>query len=81
MTTKERLIGIFREALVLPTDADVPQLSYRAVVQWDSIGHMQLVAAIESAFDVMFETQQVIDMSSFSKALEILQSHGIDITA
>jgi len=46
-------------------------------VGWDSVGHMALVAAIERAFDVMMETDDVIGLSSFAKAKEILSKHGI----
>ena len=44
---------------------------------WDSVGHMALVAAIERAFDIMMETDDVIGLSSFARAKEILSKHGI----
>jgi acyl carrier protein len=40
---------------------------------------MVLVAELEDRFDVMLSTDDVLDMSSFSKALEILSRHGIII--
>lgn len=79
-STHARLIAVFREALSLPSDIQVAGLAYRAIPQWDSIGHMALVAAIEGEFDVMLETDQVIDMSSFERACDILAVHGVDIT-
>lgn len=78
---KDLLADIFREVFVLDDDVDVTTLNYRGIQAWDSVGHMQLVAGIETAFDVMFETEQVIGMSSFDKALEILAAHGIDINS
>jgi acyl carrier protein len=53
------------------TDWDA--LSYRSVEQWDSIAHMALVVAIEDEFDLMLETTDIIDMSSFRVALEIVK--------
>ena len=38
---------------------------------------MQLVNQIELAFDIMLETDDVLDMSSFAKATEILKKHGV----
>lgn len=78
---RERLTAIFREALTLAPEVDVPSLTYRSIRQWDSVGHMQLVAAIETEFDVMLDTDQVIDMSSFDKAVEILAAHGLDASS
>lgn len=80
-SVRARLIEVFREALTVPPDVDITTLAYRSITQWDSVGHMQLVAAIETAFDVMLETDQVIDLSSFDKALEILTAHGIETSA
>ena len=76
---KERLIETFMEVFSLEPGTDVAALTYRGIPAWDSIGHMQLVAAIETAFDVMLETDQVIDLSSFGKALEILSAHGAGV--
>jgi len=44
---------------------------------WDSVGHMTLVAIIEKTFDIMLDTDDVIGMSSFMKAKEIIAKHGI----
>lgn len=47
-------------------------LEYQGVKTWDSIGHMALVAALEESFDIMMETDDIINMSSFEKGKEIL---------
>jgi len=36
------------------------------------MGHMSLIAALEDAFDIMLETDDIIDMSSYEKGKEIL---------
>jgi acyl carrier protein len=78
MTNLDRLRVAFRTALGLPEDADVDGLEYRSIEQWDSLAHLSLVAGIEDAFDVMIDTDDVIDMSSFGKASEILRAHDVD---
>jgi hypothetical protein len=40
---------------------------------------MNLVAAIESSFDLMLATEDVIDMSSFQKAREIVTKYGVSL--
>jgi acyl carrier protein len=67
-----KLREIFVEALELDEDVDVENLKYRDIEAWDSVGHMALVAAIEDEFDVQFDTDQVIDMSSFKVAAEMV---------
>ncbi len=38
---------------------------------------MALVAALDDAFSIMLDTDDVIDMSSYKKAKEILSKYGI----
>ena len=47
-------------------------LQYATIPQWDSVAHMTLIAAIEEGFDIMIDAEDVIDMSSFAKAKEIV---------
>ncbi|MET0235717.1 MAG: acyl carrier protein [Kibdelosporangium sp.] len=73
MELTDRLRATFVEALALDGDVDVDNLKYRDIDAWDSVGHMGLVAAIEDEFDVQFDTDQVIDMSSFKVADDMLK--------
>ena len=78
MDLQQRLRNTFVEALALGEDVDVENLKYRDIEEWDSVGHMALVAAIEDEFDVQFETEQVIDMSSFKVSLDMLKDLGAE---
>ncbi|MEV6524102.1 acyl carrier protein [Longispora sp. NPDC051575] len=78
MSLHDRLTGVFVEALELKSADGVDTLKYRDIDNWDSLGHMTLVAAIEDEFDVQFETEQVIDMSSFAVAVEMLRGLGVE---
>ena len=80
MTNIDRLREAFRTALGLPDGYPVDGLEYRSIEQWDSLAHMALIATIEDAFDVMIDTDEVIDLSSFGKAAEILGKHDVDLT-
>jgi acyl carrier protein len=77
MSQIDRLRGVFRSSLELADDFDVDGLTYRGIESWDSLAHMSLVAAMEDEFGVMIDTEDVIDMSSFDKAREILAKQGI----
>jgi acyl carrier protein len=76
MDLRERLRAVFVEALGLNDDIEVQSLRYRDIPQWDSIGHMTLVAAIEDEFGVALDTEQVIDLSSFDIAEALLRKLG-----
>ncbi|MER7441991.1 MULTISPECIES: acyl carrier protein [Micromonospora] len=73
----QRLRTVFRTALELPEEAEVDGLEYRGIEKWDSLAHMSLVATIEDEFGVMLDTDEVIDLSSFDRARQILEKHGV----
>ncbi len=54
-----------------------PSVRYRETEGWSSVAHMQLVAAIEDTFGIMLDTDDVIDMSSFEKAVELLKKYDV----
>jgi acyl carrier protein len=76
-----KLQAAFVEALGLPTTVEFETLTYQGSAEWDSIAHMQLIAELESVFDVMLSTEDVIAMGSFPKAREILARSGVDFGA
>ncbi len=77
MTNLEKLTKVFVESFGI--DAEKTKgLQYQGIDQWDSVGHMSLVAAIEDEFDIQLDTDDIIDMSSFEKAQEILAKYNVE---
>ena len=54
-------------------------LEYQSIDEWDSVGHMGLIAEIEEAFGIELEMDDVIDFSSYVKGKEILKKYGVEI--
>ncbi len=77
MIELQRLRDAFRSSLDLPADAPVDDLHYQDNEKWDSLAHMSLVATIEDEFSVMIDTDDVINMSSFTEAVRILGKYGV----
>ncbi len=76
---ERKLRAVFVDALGLAPGVVVEALSYRGVPEWDSVAHMQLVAAIEAAFDIMLDTAEVIAMSSYAVARATAIRHGVEL--
>ena len=74
MTNLEKYNQAFIETLNI-TEDQLAGLKYQAVELWDSVGHMSLVAALEDTFDIMLETDDIIDLSSYEKGKEILSKN------
>ena len=52
-------------------------MQYGVTRGWDSVAHVSLVASLDSAFEVMLDVDDVLDLSSYEKAREILTKHGV----
>lgn len=78
MTNLEKYAQAFTETFEI-TEAETAGLEYQGITQWDSVGHMSLIAALEDAFDIMMDTDDIIDLSSFEKGKEILKKYDIEI--
>lgn len=78
MSNQELLVEAFVAALGIDAAIVTDDLKYNSITQWDSIAHMVLMTEIESKFDIMLDTDDIIDMSSVAKAKEILAKHGVD---
>lgn len=75
---EEKLRKIFAEALGIDETQVTDDLAYNTIPEWDSIAHMALIAEIDDQFDTMLDTDDVLDMSTFAKAKEILKKYEID---
>lgn len=76
MTNLEKYNNVFVENLQI-TEDQLVGLQYQGVELWDSVGHMSLVAALEDEFDIMIDTDDIIDLSSYEKGKEILAKYGV----
>lgn len=78
MTDLEKYNNAFIETIGVE-EGIFETLEYQGLDAWDSVGHMQLVAAIEDAFDIMLDTDDIIDFSSYEKGKEILRKYEVEI--
>jgi len=78
MENKIKYNTAFTESFGIDESA-LDDLEYESIVEWDSVGHMGLMAGIEEAFDIQLEMDDVIDFSSYDKGKEILKKYNVEI--
>jgi acyl carrier protein len=72
-----KLQNCFVNALGISEDLVTDSLAYTSIKQWDSVGHMALMNEIESMFDLMLDTDDILELSSVAKARAILVKYGV----
>lgn len=78
MTNLEKYRNAFMEGLKIGEEG-LEDLVFDGIPEWDSVGHMGLVACLEEAFDIMLETEDIIELDSFKKGIETLKKYGVEI--
>lgn len=69
----------FTETFSINADILNDEFSYQAIAEWDSVGHMGLIAALEDTFEIMLETEDIIEFSSYGYGKVILKKYGVEI--
>lgn len=77
MKNMEKYTQVFVEMFGKSAD-EVKNLHYQDIIEWDSVGHMTLVSSLEDTFDIMLETDDIIDFESYEKGIEILKKYNVD---
>ncbi len=79
MNNQEKYNQAFMENFSIEASKLNAELEYNTIPEWDSVGHMSLIASLEEAFEIMLETDDVIDFSSYNKGKEILKKYKIEM--
>ena len=77
MTKREKYDQIFMDSFSVEKSVLNKDFMYNSIPEWDSIGHMGMIAALEEKFDIMLDTDDIIDFSSYTIGMELLSKYKI----
>ncbi len=78
MTNLEKYNNVFTEIFGVDASALNEGFTFSEIGAWDSMTHMTLITELEDAFDVMFETDDIIHYGSYLNGIEILKRYGVE---
>ena len=79
MTNNDKYNSAFIENFSVDGAVLADDLEYNSIPEWDSIGHMSLIASIEETFDITMEIDDIVEFSSYGKGKEIMSKYGVTI--
>ena len=79
MNERQKYGQAFLNAFNVDDNSLGSDLIYNAIPEWDSIGHMALIADLEDTFEISMEMDDIIDFSSYEKGIEIMKKYDIEI--
>lgn len=78
MTNKDKYHQIFMDIFEVNDYELNENFTFKNVDKWDSLTHLTLISELEDAFDVMFETDDILHFGGFMNGIEILKRYGIE---
>jgi len=78
MQASPRVAAVFSEVLGIPAASVVDETSPENTPQWDSLNAMNLVVALEGAFNVRLSTKEIVSMRTVGIVRKVLRTKGIE---
>lgn len=72
-----RVEGVIAEVLQVPAAEITDGLAMKDVEAWDSLKHMELVVALETAFGVQLTFDEIVAMQSVGEIKRVLAGRSV----
>ena len=79
MTNLEKLNNIFCEVFAVEASALESEFNKCTVESWDSVHQLSLTTAVEDAFDIMLDAEDILEFTSYDNAKKVLLKYDISI--
>ncbi len=73
---RELLRKIVADALKVPLSEVPPDASSDTLESWDSLRHLEIIMAVESATRISFATSEIVSLTSLEKLEQALIARG-----
>ena len=79
MTNLEKYNQAFIEVFAVEPSVFNENFNKDKVEEWDSVHQLNIVALLEESFDIMFEPEDIMDLTSYEKGKEILKKYEVEL--
>jgi acyl carrier protein len=79
MTNLEKLNDIFCEVFSVEASALGADFDNKNIEGWDSVRQLSLTSAVEDAFDIMLDPEDILEFTSYDNAKVILGKYEIEL--
>ena len=79
MANIEKYNAAFIEVFGVTEEVLNESFSKENTEEWDSVHQLNIISILEESFDIMFEPEEIMELISYGKGIEILGRYGIDL--
>lgn len=79
MSNLEKYNKIFCEVFLVEENVLNSDFNNKSVDGWDSVKQLSLTTSLEDEFDIMFDAEDIVELTSYEKGKEILKKYEIEL--
>lgn len=79
MSNLDRYNNVFASTFNVEASSLNDDFSTENVDNWDSVTQLMLVTAVEDEFDIMLDTDDILEFKSYGKGKEILSKYDVEV--
>ncbi|MBQ9364124.1 MAG: acyl carrier protein [Bacteroidaceae bacterium] len=79
MENIEKYNNAFVEVFGVKADCLNDDFGKETVDEWDSVHQLSLIAQFEETFDVMFDPEDIMELTSYAKGKELLKKYEVEL--
>lgn len=79
MDNIEKYNNAFVEVFGAKIDVLNEDYNKETVEEWDSVHQLSLISELEEAFDIMFDPEDIMEMTSYAKGKELLKKYDVEL--
>ena len=79
MENLEKYNNAFVEVFGVDASALNDNFGKETVDEWDSVHQLNIISLLEEAFDIMFDPEDIMEMTSYGKGKELLAKYDVTI--
>lgn len=77
MSNELKLKEVFKNIFQIEISSINEETSVDTVEKWDSLKHLNLVLALEEAFNITFTEEESVEIMSYPLVKAVLSDHGV----
>ena len=79
MTNLEKYQAVFIKIFQVSVEELSEEFTVKSCKEWDSMNHISMIMALEDAFEIMLDPEDIIEFISYTKGIELLEKYNIQL--
>ena len=77
LENQQKVFSIVAQTLEIPLEQVSAELAVGSIPQWDSLGHLGIVSALEEAFSISFDVDELFEVENVGDFIDLIDKQDL----